>query len=116
MTSLVPYYSEEEPMGKQWWSYAPESEMRGETSECMLLCAETDDGSESAVNAGADDACGRTYRIKIDGDVVSPSDLILRFFDTDSRMAASGLRAALIISSHQLNGQCQWRLHRSFSC
>lgn len=24
-------------------------EMRGETSECMLLCAETDDGSESVL-------------------------------------------------------------------
>ncbi len=51
MTSLVPYYSEEELMGKRWWSYAicKKAKMRGETSECMLLCAETDDGSESVL-------------------------------------------------------------------
>ena len=41
VTSLVPYYSEECNLQK--------AKMRGETSECMLLCAETDDGSESVL-------------------------------------------------------------------
>ena len=50
-TSLVPYYSEEELMGKTVVVLCnlQKAKMRGETSECMLLCAETDDGSESVL-------------------------------------------------------------------
>ncbi len=48
---LVPYYSEEELMGKTVVVLCnlQKAKMRGETSECMLLCAETDDGSESVL-------------------------------------------------------------------
>ena len=46
VTSLVPYYREEELMGK---TVVAKAKMRGETSECMLLCAETDDASESVL-------------------------------------------------------------------
>ncbi len=63
VTSLVPYYSEEELMGKTVVVLCnlQKAKMRGETSECMLLCAETDDGTESVLlTPGADDACGRT--------------------------------------------------------
>ncbi|EEW0764030.1 tRNA-binding protein [Escherichia albertii] len=52
VTSLVPYYSEEELMGKTVvvvLCNLQKAKMRGETSECMLLCAETDDGSESVL-------------------------------------------------------------------
>ena len=45
VTSLVPYYSEEELI----LCNLQKAKMRGETSECMLLCAETDDGSESVL-------------------------------------------------------------------
>lgn len=51
VTSLVPYYSEDELMGKTVVVLCnlQKAKMRGETSECMLLCAETDDGSESVL-------------------------------------------------------------------
>ncbi|MDM1141157.1 tRNA-binding protein [Escherichia coli] len=51
VTSLVPYYSEEELMGKTVVVLCnlQKAKMRGATSECMLLCAETDDGSESVL-------------------------------------------------------------------
>ncbi|EFA9280395.1 tRNA-binding protein [Escherichia coli] len=51
VTSLVPNYSEEELMGKTVVVLCnlQKAKMRGETSECMLLCAETDDGSESVL-------------------------------------------------------------------
>ncbi|MCZ9056992.1 tRNA-binding protein [Escherichia albertii] len=51
VTSLVPYYSEDELMGKTVVALCnlQKAKMRGETSECMLLCAETDDGSESVL-------------------------------------------------------------------
>ena len=51
VTSLVPYYSEEELLGKTVvvLRNLAKAKMRGETSECMLLCAETDDGSESVL-------------------------------------------------------------------
>ena len=51
VTSLVPYYSEEELMGKTVVVLCnlQKAKMRGETSECMLLCAETDDGSASVL-------------------------------------------------------------------
>ena len=51
VTSLVPYYTEEELMGKQVvvLTNLVKAKMRGETSECMLLCAETDDESESVL-------------------------------------------------------------------
>ena len=44
-------YSEEELMGKTVVVLCnlQKAKMRGETSECMLLCAETDDGSESVL-------------------------------------------------------------------
>ena len=51
VTSLVPYYSEEELMGKTVVVLCnlQKAKMRGETSGCMLLCAESDDGSESVL-------------------------------------------------------------------
>ncbi|MBB1202639.1 tRNA-binding protein [Enterobacteriaceae bacterium 89] len=51
VTSLVPYYSEEELMGKSVVVLCnlAKAKMRGEVSECMLLCAETDDESESVL-------------------------------------------------------------------
>ena len=51
VTSLVPYYREDELMGKTVVVLCnlQKARMRGETSECMLLCAETDDGSESVL-------------------------------------------------------------------
>ena len=51
VTSLVPYYSEEELLGKTVVVLCnlAKAKMRGETSECMPLCAETDDGSESVL-------------------------------------------------------------------
>lgn len=51
VTSLVPYYSEDELMGKMVVVLCnlQKAKMRGETSECMLLCAETEDGSESVL-------------------------------------------------------------------
>lgn len=51
VTSLVPYYTEDELMGKQVVVLCnlSKAKMRGETSECMLLCAETDDESESVL-------------------------------------------------------------------
>ena len=43
VTSLVPYYSEEELMGSEVvvLTNLKPTRMRGERSECMLLCAET---------------------------------------------------------------------------
>ncbi|MCF7504468.1 MULTISPECIES: tRNA-binding protein [Vibrio] len=51
VTSLVPYYTEEELMGKQVVVLCnlAKAKMRGHTSECMLLCAETEDESESVL-------------------------------------------------------------------
>ncbi|MEZ8624574.1 tRNA-binding protein [Vibrio splendidus] len=51
VTSLVPYYTEEELMGKQVFVLCnlAKAKMRGHTSECMLLCAETEDESESVL-------------------------------------------------------------------
>lgn len=51
VTSLVPYYREEELLGKTVVVLCnlAKAKMRGETSECMLLCAETDDASESVL-------------------------------------------------------------------
>ena len=51
VTSLVPYYREEELMGKTVVVLCnlAKAKMRGETSECMLLCAETEDESESVL-------------------------------------------------------------------
>ncbi|MGL4307523.1 tRNA-binding protein [Cetobacterium sp. SF1] len=49
VTSLVDYYSQEELMGKTvvvLVNLEP-AKMRGEVSQCMLLCAETEDASES---------------------------------------------------------------------
>ena len=44
VTSLVPYYSEEDLLGKTVVVLCnlAKAKMRGETSECMLLCAETE--------------------------------------------------------------------------
>lgn len=49
--SLVLYYSEEELMGKMVVVLCnlQKAKMRGEMLECMLLCAEIDDGSESVL-------------------------------------------------------------------
>ncbi|MCS2155800.1 tRNA-binding protein [Scandinavium sp. H11S7] len=51
VTSLVPYYTEDALLGKQVVVLCnlEKAKMRGEVSECMLLCAETDDGSESVL-------------------------------------------------------------------
>lgn len=51
VTSLVPYYTQDELMGKQVVVLCnlEKAKMRGEVSECMLLCAETEDGSESVL-------------------------------------------------------------------
>lgn len=51
VTSLVPYYTEEELLGKSVVVLCnlEKAKMRGEVSECMLLCAETEDGSESVL-------------------------------------------------------------------
>lgn len=51
VTSLVPYYCEDELRGKTVVVLCnlQKAKMRGETSECMLLCAETDDGDESVL-------------------------------------------------------------------
>ncbi|AGH80906.1 tRNA-binding protein [Psychromonas sp. CNPT3] len=51
VTSLVPYYTQEQLLGKQVVVLCnlAKMKMRGETSECMLLCAETEDGSESVL-------------------------------------------------------------------
>ncbi|EHG7613447.1 tRNA-binding protein [Citrobacter sedlakii] len=51
VTSLVPYYAEAELLGKMVVVLCnlQKAKMRGETSECMLLCAETEDGSESVL-------------------------------------------------------------------
>lgn len=51
VTSLVPYYREEELLGKTVVVLCnlAKAKMRGEVSECMLLCAETDDGAESVL-------------------------------------------------------------------
>lgn len=51
VTSLVPYYTEEELLNKQVvvLTNLAKAKMRGETSECMLLCAETEDESESVL-------------------------------------------------------------------
>lgn len=51
VTSLVPYYPQEELLGKTVVVLCNlvKAKMRGETSECMLLCAETDDASESVL-------------------------------------------------------------------
>lgn len=53
VTSLVPYYTEQELLGKQVVVLCnlAKAKMRGETSECMLLCAETEDESESVLLA-----------------------------------------------------------------
>lgn len=53
VTSLVPYYTEAELLGKQVVVLCnlAKAKMRGETSECMLLCAETEDESESVLLA-----------------------------------------------------------------
>ena len=51
VTSLVPYYSEEELMGSEVvvLTNLKPTKMRGERSECMLLCAETPDESQSVL-------------------------------------------------------------------
>ncbi|MBW7983575.1 tRNA-binding protein [Enterobacillus tribolii] len=51
VTSLVPYYREEELLGKTVVVLCnlAKAKMRGEVSECMLLCAETDDAAESVL-------------------------------------------------------------------
>ncbi|ECC1659313.1 tRNA-binding protein [Salmonella enterica subsp. salamae] len=51
VTSLVPYYCEDELAGKTVVVLCnlQKAKMRGEISECMLLCAETDDGNESVL-------------------------------------------------------------------
>lgn len=51
VTSLVPYYTEAELLGQTvivLLNLEP-ARMRGEVSECMLLCAETDDGARSVL-------------------------------------------------------------------
>lgn len=49
VTSLVPHYTEDELMGRTVIGLInlKPARMRGERSECMLLCAETEDESTS---------------------------------------------------------------------
>jgi tRNA-binding protein len=51
VTSLVPYYTESELLGQEVvvLTNLAKAKMRGVTSECMLLCAETDDESQSVL-------------------------------------------------------------------
>ncbi len=51
VTSLVPYYTEEQLFDKQVVVLInlAKTKMRGEISECMLLCAETEDESQSVL-------------------------------------------------------------------
>ncbi|MBZ6073764.1 tRNA-binding protein [Aeromonas schubertii] len=51
VTSLVPYYSEDELAGSEVVvvTNLKPTRMRGERSECMLLCAETLDESQSVL-------------------------------------------------------------------
>lgn len=51
ITSLVPFYTEEQLIGQQVVVLVnlAKAKMRGETSECMLLCAETEDEAESVL-------------------------------------------------------------------
>lgn len=51
ITSLVPFYTEEQLIGQQVVVLVnlAKTKMRGETSECMLLCAETEDEAESVL-------------------------------------------------------------------
>ena len=51
VTSLVPYYTEEQLLNKQVVVLInlAKAKMRGEISECMLLCAETEDESTSVL-------------------------------------------------------------------
>lgn len=53
VTSLVPHYTEEELTGRTVISLInlKPTRMRGERSECMLLCAETEDESTSILVA-----------------------------------------------------------------
>ncbi|MGP5198642.1 tRNA-binding protein [Brachybacterium alimentarium] len=53
VTSLVPHYTEEELHGRPVVGLInlKPTRMRGERSECMLLCAETDDESTSILLA-----------------------------------------------------------------
>src|SRR5699024_320559 len=53
VTSLVPHYTEEELQGRTVIGLInlKPTRMRGERSECMLLCAETDDESTSILLA-----------------------------------------------------------------
>ncbi|EJR2955131.1 tRNA-binding protein [Salmonella enterica] len=51
VTSLVPYYREDELAGKTVVVLCnlQKAKMRREVSECILLCAETDNGNESVL-------------------------------------------------------------------
>lgn len=51
VTSLVPYYTESELLGQEVvvLTNLAKAKMRGVTSECMLLCAETEDESQSVL-------------------------------------------------------------------
>lgn len=53
VTSLVPYYTVEELTGRTIIGLVnlKPTRMRGERSECMLLCAETEDESQSVLLA-----------------------------------------------------------------
>lgn len=51
VTSLVPYYAQEDLLGRAVvvLTNLEPATMRGERSECMLLCAETEDESQSVL-------------------------------------------------------------------
>jgi tRNA-binding protein len=51
VTSLVPYYTAEELTGQEAIGLVnlKPTRMRGERSECMHLCAETEDGAQSVL-------------------------------------------------------------------
>lgn len=103
VTSLVPYYSEEELLGKTVVVLCnlAKAKMRGETSECMLLCAETEDESESVLLTPERimrRAC-ELYNVKRPSPDGRGSG-VNYVSSTEMRSAASALRAAFSTCSH----------------
>ncbi len=96
---------------KRWWSYAICKKRKCVVKRRNACCCvrETDDGSESVLLT-PERMMPAGVRVVLDGDVVSPSDLILRFFDTYSH----GRQRLTRRFDHQFtlfNGQCQWRFN-----
>ncbi len=88
------------------------AKMRGETSECMLLCAETDDGSESVLLTQERMMPPRAYvSYKKIG---RRRRIAIRFDITLLRHLLAWPPAPYAPLDHQFalfNGQCQWRFN-----